>query len=367
MLILYITYIDFDSEASGSGMRPQRMYRAFLEEGHQVKLLACRQGTLKNRAPRQKAVAEISRWLEENRPDICYIESPVYPILWKFDRDLIRKIHRMGVPMGYFYRDFYRKFPKQFPHRAGLANAVRDTALDALQRITDKTLENMDIVYFPTQESFQLFGYKDMRALPPGGDDFLERSDPEERRCIYVGGVLNQYAGEMMLRAFAMLNAGEDRYPLTLVCREKEWARISDELKGADWLDVHHASGEELIPLLSKASAGLLIGKKDEIYSYFDYTYSIKLFEYLGYGLPVVYVHNAPTDRFVTENGMGIGADCTPENFARGVRELFADKERYGTFRENARNTLRSGNTWNHRACQAVRELGEIGERKEGR
>ena len=361
MLILYITYIDFDSQASGSGMRPQRMYRAFLEEGHRVKLLACRQGTLKNRAPRAKAVAELSRWLDDNRPDICYIESPVYPILWKFDRDLIRKIRRMGIPMGYFYRDFYRKFPKQFPHRPGLANTLRDTALDALQRITDRTLENMDIVYFPTRESFQLFGYKDMRALPPGGDNFLERSDPEERRCIYVGGVLNQYAGEMMLRAFALLNAGEERYPLTLVCREKEWARIPEELKGADWLDVRHASGEELIPLLSKAAAGLLIGKKDEIYSYFDYTYSIKLFEYLGYGLPVVYVHNAPTDRFVTENGMGVGAECTPEDFARAVRELFSDPERYRTFRENARSALLSGNTWAHRARQAARELAEIG------
>ena len=367
MLILYITYIDFEDRSSGSGMRPQRMYRAFLEEGHEVKLLSGRQGTLKTRGSRLKAVEEVSRWLDSNRPDICYIESPVYPILWKPDRDLIRKIHRMGVPMGYFYRDFYRKFPRQFPHRSGLSNTARDTVLDALQRLTDKTLENMDIVYFPTRESFRLFDYKDMRALPPGGDDFLERSDPEERRCIYVGGVLQQYAGEMMLEAFELLNAGEERYPLTLVCREKEWTRIPARLKGADWLEVHHASGEDLIPLLSKAAAGLLIGKKDETYSYFDYTYSIKLFEYLGYGLPVVYVHNTPTDRFVSENAMGVGVECSPESFAEGVRQLFADQERYARYRENARSALLSGNMWNHRARQAVRELGEIGQRKEGR
>ena len=366
MLILYITYIDFDSQASGSGMRPQRMYRAFLEEGHQVKLLSCQQGTPKTRGPREKAVAEISRWLDTNRPDICYVESPVYPILWRSDRDLIRKIHRMGIPMGYFYRDFYRKFPKQFPHRPGFANGVKDTVLDVLQRVTDRTLENMDIVYFPAQESFRLFDYRDMRALPPGGEDHLACSVPEERRCIYVGGVLNQYAGEMMLEAFALLNAGEERWPLTLVCREKEWDRIPDRLKGADWLELHHASGEELVPLLSRAAAGLLIGKKDETYSYFDYSYSIKLFEYLGYGLPVVYVHNSPMDRFVTENGMGIGVDCTPESFALGIRELFADRERWARFRENARNTLVSGNTWTHRVRQVVRELGEIGERKEG-
>ena len=45
MLILYITYIDFGDAASGSGVRPQRMYRAMLEEGHQVKLLSGIRGT----------------------------------------------------------------------------------------------------------------------------------------------------------------------------------------------------------------------------------------------------------------------------------------------------------------------------------
>jgi glycosyltransferase involved in cell wall biosynthesis len=364
MLILYITYIDFGEASSGSGVRPQRMYRAMLEEGHQVKLLCGNQGSVKNHKARAAAVEEISRWLDSNRPDICYVESPVYPILWKFDRDLIRKIHRMGIPMGYFYRDFYRKFPKQFPHRPGLANAVRDTVLDVLQRMTDKTLENVDIVYFPAKESFQLFDYRDMRPLPPGGENWLDRSMPEERRCIYVGGVLKQYAGEMLLEAFALLNSGEERYPLTLVCREKEWARIPDKLKGADWLELHHASGEELVPLLSRAAAGLLIGKRDETYSYFEYGYSIKLFEYLGYGLPVVYVHNTPMDRFVTENGMGIGVECDPESFARGVRALFEEPEKYAQYRANACRALVSGNTWNHRVRQLVRELSALDGRK---
>ena len=46
MLILYITYVDMISAASGSGVRPQRMYRAFLDmctgalEGDQVTVYA---------------------------------------------------------------------------------------------------------------------------------------------------------------------------------------------------------------------------------------------------------------------------------------------------------------------------------------
>ena len=40
MLILYITYVDMSGGSSGSGVRPQKMYRAFLDEGHEVKLLS---------------------------------------------------------------------------------------------------------------------------------------------------------------------------------------------------------------------------------------------------------------------------------------------------------------------------------------
>ena len=359
MLILYITYINFGAAASGSGVRPQNMYRAFLEEGHEIKLLSGDQGNWNDHRARSRAVAEISRWLDSHRPDICYVESPVYPIMWRCDRELIRKVHRLGIPMGYFYRDFYRKFPKQFPNRKDPAGAAKDFVLDRLQVLTDKTLKNMDIVYFPAVESFQLFNYRDMRTLPPGGEDQLRLCAPEEHRCIYVGGIVNQYAGEMMLRAFALLNSGGESYPLTRVCRDKEWAQIPEDLKTADWLEVRHVSGQELVPLMAKSSVGLLIGKQDETFSYFEYTYSLKLFEYLGYGLPVVFVHNAPTDRFARENDMGIGTDCTPEDFARGIREMFADPQRFEQRRSNARRTLLEGNMWIHRARQVARELGE--------
>ena len=44
MLILYITYVDINSGTSGSSVRPQKMYRALLDAGHEVKLLSGAQG-----------------------------------------------------------------------------------------------------------------------------------------------------------------------------------------------------------------------------------------------------------------------------------------------------------------------------------
>ena len=361
MLILYITYIDFGAAASGSGVRPQKMYQALLDEGHKVKLLSGKQGGFTSHGQRKRAVAEVSAWLDSHTPDICYIESPYYPILWGFDRRLIRKIHRLGIPIGYFYRDFVRRFPGMLPRPRDFLGRLKDSYMSFMQRLTDKTLECADIVYFPTQEAATLFSYRDMRPLPPGGENYLSQCVPEERRCIYVGGIVLHYSGEMLLKAFQLLNAGEDRYPLTLVCRENEWAQIPDELKIGDWLDVRHVSGEALVPLMSAAGAGLLIGKST--YPYNDYTYSIKLFEYLGYGLPVVYVKNVPTDRFARENGIGIGVEDSPESFAEGVRALFADKEHYADCQSNAQKTFTGSNMWVHRVRQVVQELSEKKER----
>ena len=158
MLILYITYVDMISAASGSGVRPQRMYRAFLDGGHEVKLLAVSQ----NRdawARRRAAVEEVSRWLDETPPDLCYFESPVYPILMNCDYRLIHKIHRLGIPMGYYYRDCHRRFPELFPPRGGFAGMLKERYLDAKQRHTDKILRLMDIVYFPTRCFFDIFDY----------------------------------------------------------------------------------------------------------------------------------------------------------------------------------------------------------------
>jgi len=355
MLVLFISYVDFSAADSGSGMRPQKMYEAFLREGHEVKLLCGQQGTFRSRETRRRAVAEISAWLDSHRPDLCYIESPVYPILWSFDRRLIRKICRMGIPTGYFYRDFYRKFPTLFPRRKDPVGRAKELFLDLQQRRTDRTLECVDIVYLPSMEASSLFSYGDMRPLPPGGEDHLADAHRQKNRCVYVGGVLGHYDGEMLLRAFRLLNAGDESYPLTLICREKEWAQIPDELKTGDWLEVRHASGEALIPLLSQAGAGLLIGRADHPYS--RLAVSVKTYEYLGYGLPVVYVRCPPLDRIVEQAGAGFGVDGTPEAYARGIKKLFADEENYKRLCRGAEGLFENDGQWKHRVRKVVSDL----------
>ena len=54
MTILYITFIDFGEFKSGSSVRPQKMYDAFRQLGHEVKLLEGQQTAGQSASRRQR-------------------------------------------------------------------------------------------------------------------------------------------------------------------------------------------------------------------------------------------------------------------------------------------------------------------------
>lgn len=353
MLILYITYVNMSGAASGSGVRPQKMYRAFLDEGHEVKLLAGNQ----NRSDwprRREAIREIMRWLDTHTPDLCYIESPVYPILLTEDCRLIRRLHHMGVPTGYFYRDFYWKFPELYPHRRSLTGRLKDCWMDCLQRRTDSVLRCADIVYFPSEECKAYFSYADMRTLPPAGEIRHPERCPEKNTCIYVGGISADYGGEMMLQAFRRLNGEGKKYSLLLVCRENEWNAIRGEWDGEPWLEVHHTSGDGLLPLYARAEAALLPIQKNP---YTDLSVNVKIYEYMSFGLPVVSTNVEAVAKIVRENRMGVAAPSdTAEDFAAAVETVLADKK-LAEYGENGLSSMCDRNLWIHRVRQLTDEL----------
>ena len=355
MLILYITYVDMGGGASGSGVRPAKMYQAFLDEGHEVKLLSGAQ-SIAARKKRRAAAAEVCRWLNTNRPDICDIESPYYPILWSFDRRLIRRIHRMGIPIGYFYRDFPHKLAEKPKRPTGLAGKLKDAVFSLLRRATDRLLRCADIVYLPSEPAKELFSYRDMRPLPPAGENRLEGNRPEGHTCIYVGGITGTYDGAQLLDTFHILNAGGETYRLILVCRKPEWESFSHPYKTAPWLEVHHVSGEELVPLYRRSALTLCLNAPNP---YDLYTVSVKLYEYMSYGLPVG-VNGAPEmERRTREIGTGLVTPYGAENAAAAVQRFFADETLRRTLCEQTARALLENNLWNHRVRQVTRELTE--------
>lgn len=353
MTILYITYTDLDEVSSGSGIRPARMYQSLLDEGHSVKLLSGGCGR-NDSADRKRAVDEIVGWLKTHRPDLCYIESPTYPIMFQCDYDLIRKLHKMQIPIGYFYRDFYRKFPELFPRRKGFVNTLKEIYLDYLQFKTDRILRLADVVYYPSESCFKFFSYKSMKALPPAGVDFL----PARRECnhtiIYVGGIWEHYNGDMLLDAIRELYRRDTSYRLILVCREAEWKDLQHPCKNASWLEVHHVSGDALAPLYARASAAI-IGKKENAYN--SLAISVKIFEYMSYGLPQVIFDNLESGKLIRNEKIGITVEPNAIAMADALEQLLNDEKLYAEYQTNIRDALLNRHLWNHRVRQIVADL----------
>ncbi|NMA66292.1 MAG: hypothetical protein GX957_08660, partial [Clostridiaceae bacterium] len=111
--ILYIVFVDYNTYASGSSVRPHMILDAFLQLGAEVKLL---EGQQNKRQERRCKVRKIFTWLKDNRPDICYVEPPTGPFFNTIDLQLLHHIHKMGIPIGLYYRDAHWKFPKIFPN-----------------------------------------------------------------------------------------------------------------------------------------------------------------------------------------------------------------------------------------------------------
>ena len=360
MKILYITYIDLNApQTSGSSVRPNKMLHAFLESGHTVKLLSGSTEYI-HRTQRKHSIKEILSWLENETPDICYIESSTYPIIFHADRKLIKRIHKLSIPIGYFYRDFYRKFPKLFPRRKGFVNFIKESFLNILQYKTDKILNYADIIYLPSIQAKRLFDYKDMRALPPAGDNKLI-PHPYNKTIIYVGGISKHYGGDLLIEAFKLLNSDASEYKLMLVCRENEWSKVPEEDKHYPWLQCFHASGEALAQLYAAAAAAI-ITKPDNEYN--NLAISVKLFEYMSYGLPVISTDNDAMSDIIRHYGLGLIASSA-EELADAVKSMLNNKDLYDNFCQNTATALNNNNLWANRAEQVVEDLSALKSNKQ--
>lgn len=353
MRILYINYVDESKLISGSSVRPARILSAFQHSGHELLVLKGSQFS----PQRKKEVQSICKLLREKKPDICYIESPTYPIVHHYDRALISYLHKIGVPTGYFYRDFYLRFPDQFPRRKDFIGRIKDIGLRYLQYLTDKVLYKCDIVYFPSKEATEIFDYKDMRSLPPAGVNRLSQDKPLNHVGIYVGGVVSPYDSQLLLDSFQRLNEEDSSYHLILVCRKDEWMKVEHPCKTADWLEVYHVSGKDLEPLYQRASVAFVV--PDKKISYNEFAVSVKTFEYVSYGLPVIAVNCKALKRIVDSEKFGITTEPNVDAFVNAVKTLLEDNAAYSHWADNVKTSLIERNLWKHRVQQIICDLSE--------
>lgn len=320
MKVLYITYIDFGELNSGSSVRPQRMYDAFCELGYDVYLVS---GLQNRRTERKNNIKKAIKWLENNKPDFCYIEPPSCPIYADFDRKFINKVHKLGIPCAVFYRDAHWLFADWWG-----VKGVKAAFLRYLHKKDLKTFINCcDKIYFPSLSMMKLFNGIDVDkcdVLPPACEKVIENHKDLSYTMLYVGGISKAYGTDILLKAFEIVNDSYKKIKLVVCCRESELANLPDQRFDYDFLEIIHKSGDELQDYYSKADCGIIPLRRDK---YMDFAIPVKLFEYMGNGLPVIATDCPEIAGFINKNLCGSVCKADAESMAEAVIEFYSNEE----------------------------------------
>lgn len=342
--VLYITYTNFGDVSSGSGLRPFRIYNAFLEMGYDVKLLEGQQNQFKER---KKKVQRINRWLDDNTPDFCYIELPTGPLFNRCDGKLIQKIHGKGIPIGIFYRDVFWMYPKwSWPDMSVIK---RKLLIYMHKRDLRLFKRNCDIVYFPSYEVIDKFNAKQFNktdVLPPGCE-FAKAPDlTMKKKVFYVGAVRSADGIDDALEAFDELDREGNTIEFILITKKSELIHIRhQELLSAPWLTLAEGSGDELKQYYDQCDLGILPKKR---HFYMDMAISVKTFEFIANSLPVLTTDCPAMSRFVKENECGIICNDNAKSIKNSLRDYYSDIERFRMLKKKTYEAARN-NSWHNR------------------
>lgn len=363
MKVLYITFLDFGQGISGSSVRPQQMYNAFINNGEEVILVSGDDFISHDTKKHKESVFKVNKWLESYRPDICYVENTTHPLFLKEDKKLICRLHEMKVPIGYFYRDMYYKFPDLYPPKKGIKNSLTYHYLNYKYNQDEKFISKyVDILYMPSTMFGEYFNHKKKINLPPAGTVLKqEKIDIASRKSLYIGGISSGYGFTDMIEAFYILNK-EDNYPLTVICRKEEFRdyNFTEEelLEKYNWLSICHASGTELNHFYSEASL-CISPRHNDVYN--NLAASVKLYEYLSHGRPFISTPVKTTmELFSSSHAVLFTKDFKIESLVESIKEYYSKPDVAEEMSFNAYNFISNGNSWADRARQVCNDLARI-------
>lgn len=358
--LLYITYIDMDSlPKTASSVRPQKIYQELKKSNIQIKLLEGQDNLYEKR---KANVKEILKWLENNRPDMCYIESPSGPFLCPYDLKLLKVLNKKNIPTSIFYRDAYWKFPYMGIRRKSIYNSLKNRIVRYMQKRDWRVIvDTCTLIYFPSESLANYFKIKNFKTLPPGcemaDDNVMNTKNDKCPTAIYVGGATKRYGIYLILDTFKRLNDTEIQSKLKVICPKEQWECLDIEYQkylDNDWLEVYHtADRKKLKELYQDSDFALLPLLKSE---YNDIAVPVKLYEYVSYLKPVISTNCCEMKKIVTQNEIGIVTGDTSEEFEQAVRTMISNKKQFIEYKNNC-FYMRKNNTWSKRVETIVEDL----------
>lgn len=279
--------------------------------------------------------------------DAVYVEAASSTAM-ELDLLFYASCRQLGIPLGIYIRDAYQLYP-YFYDTGSLKNRLLKWAW---QVSIWRYERDASVLYFPTQGLSEHFHHPRKLLLPPAGRvlEGVDRSAPE-RRVIYVGGISKEYGADLLLEAMDLLAVRMPDVKLTLVCAAHDHPLIQP-YRDRPWLDLMRLQTDELLPEMNRAAVAIIPFRPMEYPAL-----SVKLLDYLSYGLPVVATPWTDVQRFIEAHGCGRIASPTPEGLAQALGDLLADPVEASRLGQAALATIQRGHTWEDRARNVVDTL----------
>ena len=340
------------TDASASEIRPSRLIRTFKELGYVVDVV---EGYGRERKAQISAIKKKIR--DGVKYDFLYSESstmptllterhhlPTYPCL---DFSFLRFCKKNAIPIGLFYRDIYWNFVnKSADWKQCVARPFYLYDLKMYRRL-------LDVLFLPTTDMLQYIPFRFDRAVEelPSGCPFQplkHESAGQVLEIFYVGGL----GGDYDLRYLVQAVAKTEGVHLTLCCRQSDWQTVATDYEPLlnDRITVVHKKGDELLELYVRADLFAMVFTPSE---YRRFAAPFKLFETVGYGVPVLATANTWAGRYVEKNKIGACCDNDVDSLCGSLEELLANREILEVFRTNIVKVAQE-NTWQAR-CEQIK------------
>jgi glycosyltransferase involved in cell wall biosynthesis len=360
-MIFHVPFTLNHQATSASGIRPIQMIKAFTDIGYSVDVV---EGTSsKRRLLSQQIKAKIKKGKQYN---FLYSESSTMPTLLtdshhlplapRLDFSFFSFLKQHHIPIGLFYRDIYWLFDEyksSLPFWKFLfANFFYRYDLYQYKKLLSKLyLPSTQMArYLPTISS-QLLG-----ALPPGHQNQIStvrRISSDKIRLLYIGGLGSHY---QMHKLFKALRACPD-VTLTLCTRESEWKAVQNEYcpQGVpDNISIVHKSGSALTALYNECDLAVIFVRPFE---YREFAAPVKLYEYIGYGKPLIASEGTLVGEFVKENAIGWTVPYSCSSLQALLHKLESNKSLL-TSKIEALKHISPEHSWKKRAEKVAADLG---------
>lgn len=343
----------YDVLDTGEKKRPVKMAEAFEKIGYDVfRIIGPRVERIEKLSYLKKRYSEFDFLYSENSTmPLRLRDKSLKNLFYSPDYDMFNFCYRKNISCGIYYRDIFWKY---YEFKKNLGFLKYKFALKFYKEELELYQKYCRKIFIPSEEikCFLSEDKRDFFVLPPAEEqhDLPQKTeDSDNLNLIYVGSITPPKYN--LADIISIISDCADKVKLGLISRDNELCRFAEfygDVSGN--ITLHSLSGQQLSGIYKASDVALLAFNPDE---YMKIALPLKLFEAIGYGLPILSFGDTAASRFIEENDIGWVVD--DNSIGNIFTHLLANRGDIKKKRENVLK-LRGQHTWQKRA-ETVRNI----------